>query len=207
MKKLLLATLTLNSLFIFSQNAASVFETDSIVYFGIDFSHAHLVGDFGFVNGQDIKTKMFTAWNDIVISEQDKFDLKNALGKKEVHYDLVPVSKKNSETDPFSILSHKPNHKISDTMLAEIVNSYGPGMKENGVGFVFIVEELNRNADQASMYVTFFDIKTKKVLFAEELIGEPGDTGPRHYWAASISSILESIRQYNYKKWKQKYSN
>jgi hypothetical protein len=207
MKKFLLIALVLNvPYFIFAQNPTSVFETESIVYYGIDFSHAHLVGDFGYVSGNDLKTKMFPAWNDIVIQEQDKFDLKTALKKKEVYFDLVPVSKKNSESDPFAILSRKPNHRLSQSMLAEAVSSYEPGSKEEGVGLVFIVEELNRNVDHASIYVTFFDIRTKKILFSEEMVGDPGEAGLRHYWAHAIGSILESIRKYDYKKWKEKYS-
>jgi hypothetical protein len=69
---------------------------------------------------------------------------------------------------------------------------------------VFIVEGLNKPGAKGSMYVTFIDMATKKVLFSERMVGKAGGFGYKNYWAKSVFEVLEDIQKSKYKEWKNK---
>ena len=70
---------------------------------------------------------------------------------------------------------------------------------------VFVVDLLDKNAVNASMWVTFFSLSTKKVIFTEQLAGEAGGFGLRNYWARPFAEVIGSIKSKEWKKWKSKY--
>ena len=78
-------------------------------------------------------------------------------------------------------------------------------MKKSGIGVAFIIENFNKGTQEATVYVTFFDIATKKVLVCEKMTGKAMGVGMRNYWAGAIKSILKQIDATEYKNWKSKY--
>ena len=76
MKKIILSLLVTASCSVFSQNTAKDFFTkNEMVWFGINFSEAKMVGQFDQgmgaapATGSDIKNKWISGWNGIVIAE------------------------------------------------------------------------------------------------------------------------------------------
>jgi len=55
------------------------------------------------------------------------------------------------------------------------------------------------------MYVTFFDIATKKVLITERMIGRASGVGFRNYWVRPIYEVIKRIYDSKYKSWKYHY--
>ncbi len=197
-----------------AQNTAKdVFTKDDIVWFGLDFSKSKMIGQFdqgaGAVpaSGSDIKAKYVPGWNGVVLNEPEKYDLKKTFRKTSIFNDLSVVEKSNSKIDPDNLLTYN-DYKFSnpDSTIDGIVSSYSKGEKTNGIGLVFIVEYFNKVKQEASVYVTFFDIATKKVLFKEHLFGKPGGIGIRNYWARTIYNMLNQIDHSIYKTWIKKYS-
>jgi len=187
-----------------AQSASSVFNTHEVTWFGVDFSNAKFIGPEGFSNPVEIVDRFFDSWNNLVVSEQKKYDIKKHFRKRYVEYDLSIVKERNSSVDPDDlVLESYESHELSMEDIRQIISEYNSN--RSGLGLVFIVETFNKPRDLGTMYVTFFDIKTGKVLFTEKLSGKAGGIGLRNYWASSIHKVfIESGKQYG--KWKKYYN-
>ncbi len=86
----------------------------------------------------------------------------------------------------------------------KIINEYEAGDKKEGLGLVFIVESFDKMTNLASVYVTFFDIATKKVLLTEKFVEAPVGVGVRNYWAGAIAKIFKQVGMYKMNEWKSK---
>ncbi len=215
MKKTILSlAIVTQGLWMTAQNTAKdVFSKDEIVWYGLDFSKSKMIGQFdqgagaAQASGSDIKTKWIPSWNGVILAEPDKYDLKKTFRKTSVYKDLSIVEKNNaSKIDPDNLLTYNDyKFKNPDAEVAEVVAGYGKGEKTEGIGLVFIIESFDKTQKQASVYVTFFDIASKKVLFKEHLTGKGGGIGLRNFWARSILEILKDIDEGVYKSWKKAF--
>ncbi len=187
-----------------AQSASSVFNTNEVTWFGVDFSNSKFIGPEGFSNPFEIVDRFFDSWNNLIVSEQKKYDIKKHFRKRYVEYDLSIVKERNSSVDPDDlVLESYESHELSMEDIRQIISEYNSN--RSGLGLVFIVETFNKPRDLGTMYVTFFDIKSGKVLFAEKLSGKAGGIGLRNYWASSIHKVfIESGKQYG--KWKKYYN-
>jgi hypothetical protein len=212
-KYLFLFAFATAGLFAFAQNTAKdVFTKDQIVWFGLDFSKAKMIGAFDQgagaapATGSDIKTKYVPGWNRIILNEPDKYDLKKTFRKTEVFKDLSVVEASNSRIDPDNFLTYNDyKFDIPNAVIEGILNSYTKGEKTEGIGLVFIVEYFNKADEKASYYVTFFDIATKKILFTQHMTGKAGGIGLRNYWIKTVKDVLDQVDSGAYKSWKNSY--
>ena len=68
------------------------------------------------------------------------------------------------------------------------------------------MEGMSKSKKGASMWVTFVDVTSKKILFTERVEGEGGMAfGFRNYWAVPIRDVIEDIKKKKYAEWKSKY--
>ena len=216
MKKILLPLIFFSAGFaVIAQNTAKdVFSKDEIVWFGLDFSKAKMIGQFDQgggampATGSEIKAKYVPGWNGVILNEPEKYDLKKTFRKTSVFKDLSVVEKSNAKIDPDNILTYN-DYKFdnAETTIEGIISGYSNGEKSEGIGVVFIVEYFNKEQQTASIYVTFFDIATKKVLFREHMYGKAGGIGLRNFWAKTIFNILKQIDESTYKMWKKNYGS
>ena len=191
-----------------SQNAASVFTSDAIVYYGMDLSNCRLIGDFGATaTGAEMKTNLFPQWNAIIVNEPGKYDFKTTFHKSSVAYDLGPVTSQNEKTDEKNILTTNANHSLDKATLEKMVKSYGTGEKTHGIGLVYIIETFDKTIKLATLYVTFFDIATHKILFMEKMREEPVGFGLKSFWAGAISKTMKDIKKTDYAEWEKKYKS
>ena len=180
-----------------------------ITWLGIDFTHAKLAGEFNhFMQAGDnsvseIKEVYIPAWNKIILNENKKYDIKGALRKDRIVYDIDMIMKKNTEIELAEIESYNsPNYSKED--IEQFVNEYSLENKE-GVGLVFVVEAFNKMQEEAVVDVVFVDLKSKKILFQEKVIGKPMGFGLRNYWAGAIYHIIREIKETKYSYWKSMY--
>lgn len=191
-------------------DSKSIFTSDEVVFFGLDFTKAHCVGVFdqGFgvepANSTELRDVWIPAWNSLMAAEQSNFDLKRAFRKKYVYYDLASVNQLNSQLNPAELLNFNET-KITNETIQEMVKKYTSSEKKGGLGLSLVVENFNKNTQMASFYITFFDIETKKVLLAEYEVGHPVGFGLRNYWAGAIKEVLMKVELFEYQKWKKKY--
>ena len=91
--------------------------------------------------------------------------------------------------------------------ITEIVRSYDMSVidKKEGIALVFIMENMNKGKGNASMYVTFFNIKTKEVLLTERMVGTVMGFGFRNYWIRPVYEVIADIYEYKYRAWRNQY--
>ncbi|MFT3826156.1 MAG: hypothetical protein QM731_19695 [Chitinophagaceae bacterium] len=190
-----------------AQTLKDVFSSSEspLFYYGVDFTKAKLIDDAA-ANPQDIKERQFAGINDVVVNEPKKYDLAAAFQKSSIDHDLGPIHKKNETVNPEDIKSTTSadynRFKASD--IEGVIKGLETGDKK-GVGLVFVVEAMSKTQKAASIWVTLFDIKTKKVLLTERMEGTAGGFGFRNYWAASIKDVMSDIEKKKFKEWKAKY--
>jgi len=202
MKKLILFSILIGSS-IFAQTNKSAIFGDDLVWYGIDYSKAKFIED---CQPGQLKNIMF-AWNVLVVNEANKYDVAKSFRKKNVFNDLAPVMKHNKDIDETQMMSLNPyKFDNADETVASIISSYTGGEKTEGLGLVFIVESYNKPKTQAIYYLTFFDVKTKQIIYTEKFTeGPPSGFGLRNYWASTILKVMKDVEQYKYASWKFKF--
>lgn len=198
---------TICSLSLSAQSAKDVFNSQTpIFYYGIDFTKAKLINDAE-ANEHDIKDRQFDGINDLIVNEAKKYDIASALRRSELPNDLGYVAKRNATVDPDSIKSTNSAHynRLREADIQEVVNAYDFG-NNKGIGLLFVMEGMSKSKKGASMWVTFVDVTSKKILFTERVEGEGGMAfGFRNYWAVPIRDVIEDIKKKKYAEWKSKY--
>ena len=182
----------------------------SILYLGIDYTQARLINDVS-QTGIDVRDKYFPGINAVVINEPKKYDLQKAFNKSMINNSLGMVTKRNkainaeniesTESADYSRLKEEDIHKLVRGMDFE---------KKKGIGLLFIVEGMKKadKSGSSSVWVTFVDMGTNKVLMTERMDGTTGGGfGFRNYWASTIYNVIEAIEKKKYKEWKGKYGN
>jgi hypothetical protein len=194
------------------QKAEDLFKASqtNIQWLGIDFSRVQLVGDFsqfaeaGKKSTVEIKNRYFPGWNQLILNEREKYDIKGMLRKENITYNTDMVTDVNSKaaTEDMERENVKP---FSADDIKNFVGEYRPENKD-GIGIVFIAETLNKAETEAWFHFVAIDLSNNNVLFTERLQGKPSGIGLRNYWAGSIYDIIKEIKNTKYKEWKSKYS-
>jgi len=191
--------------------ARDFFKSDDMVWFGLDFSLAKMVGPFseigqtGIQSGATIKTKFFRAWNMLVLQEPRHFKLKQTFRKTNIYNDIRVVEKNNQKVDPDKLMTYN-DQRLKTKDIENLVAKYGQGEKKEGLGLVFVVENFSKTSAEGTLYITVFDIASKKLLIAERMTAKPSGIGLRNYWAGSIKRILTQMERHSYATWKSNYS-
>ncbi|MEI8202461.1 MAG: hypothetical protein WCH34_05585 [Bacteroidota bacterium] len=181
-----------------------VFTQKSIVIAGLDFSRAKFVGkalkDVG-----EIKNKFFREWNDLMEEEKAKFNFGDFFNKEKVIYDFSGSNNRNSYCSTANMYSKAKVASLSQSSVQSTL--YNVSLKEkHGIGSVFVVEAFDDENDQAIVWVTLFDIASKKLLITERLTARPHGGGLRNYWINAVYEILVHVNRVSYAAWKAKYA-
>jgi hypothetical protein len=193
-----------------AQSLKSVFSDSQfpIVYLGIDFTKAKLL-DNG--NPNDIRDRLYSSINQLIVNEPKKFDLNAAFRKGNVEHDLTAVTKNYANINLNDIISTNSGdyNRLKEADIAAVVKNLDLSGKE-GVGFLFVMEAMKKidKKGEAAIWVTFIDMKTKKVLMTERIESKASMAiGFRNYWASTIKRLIDDIEDKKYNEWKSKYSS
>lgn len=152
-------------------------------------SHSKLVGTEGFTDPYDIQKRYVPAWNNLVLSESEKYDVRKFFKKGEVVNDILAVEAVNEKINPGEWVQ-SGSYTFDKSEIAGMVKKYN-GTEKEGLGLVFIVESFDKSKEMGFIYVTFFNIATKEVILSEKLSGKAGGFGVRNYWASVIFKVME----------------
>ena len=179
-----------------SQTVSEIYDQTIITWYGLDFTHAKIVGEFGSSEntGKVIRDVYFKSWNDLMIDEQEKYDLKRPFHKRIVNYSFERNAELNSSVDSDIIkLPHKSFVPILLVdKLIQITSKYKDECAE-GIGVVFIVECFNRSNHWSYIHITFFNRKTGDILLSQRVESQPSGTTVRNYWAGAILGAINKV--------------
>lgn len=187
-----------------AQTAADVFADNTpITYVGIDFTHAKYFG-----NGEPFDPQVFVPLtkriNNLIVTEYDKYNIEKAI-KKQVLLKIDVTDALNETVDGSKMIVTKAEN-LTEADVKKLVSNYDlKGYEKSGIGMVFVVDLLDKNAVNASIWVTFFSLSTKQILFTEQMLGQAGGFGLRNYWARPFAEIIGDMKSKEWKKWKSKY--
>lgn len=189
-----------------AQSAADIFSTSKTVmtYIGLDFSRVQLVGPSGFNDPQAIKEEYFDKWNNLVLEESDKYDLKRAFLKERMDFNLNPVQERNDQVDFANLVINQTAPTLNAAQLQDMVNQYDLNGISNPISLVFIVESLDKVAELGTFHVVFLNTQTKQIIFTDKVTGEPSGFGFRNYWAGAFYDALKAIKSKKWNQWKKK---
>lgn len=195
MKRVIVLCLMILPLVSFGQKTMTDFleENCDVVWFGLDFTKAKMIGEEGFSDPVAIKEDYFRKWNHLMISEGDKYDWGKALLISDLKYDYDVVDVVNDEVNVQSLVINR-SHSIYDEDIESAVRNYTIKHFKEGIGVVIVVESFDKTKEQAFGYITFFDIASKKVLYKQRLIGSASGIGFRNFWAGAIHDWTKYTR-------------
>lgn len=187
---------------VIAQKAKDIFNPAiPLTYFGVDFSEARVMGE-PVTKASDLPN-LFKGINSQVLNEAKKYDLPGTFHRSTVATDISAAQAKCARIDPATIKSDNINdiNRLKKEDVYRIVKGYDFG-NHKGTGVLFIMGGMSKATKEASMYVTFFDIATKKVLLTEQLTGKGGGFSFRNYWLTSVFNVMEKIKKTKYNEWK-----
>jgi len=202
MKKLLLfAILTLGISAFAADKTKNVFATtDKVIWVGLDYSQARLIGPSEFANPEGIFPGMLDAWNNLVLQERLSF-MEKDLGKTIVT-DIAGIMAVNKSATARQIVNSpgasdtiRDSHITTDA-IAKSVRGYKLENK-SGVAVVFIVDRLIKldKKGEGAVYVVAFDISTRAVLSSERITGRATGFGFRNFWFRIIKDAEKGLKK------------
>jgi hypothetical protein len=176
-------------------------KTGTVVWAGLDYSMVRLIGPGEFSNPETIFPGMLEAWNNVFLQERIKFVEKQT--KKQVTLDVGGVTKVNKAATGKQIVNVPgPDDTIEKSHItaqdiARKVKSYKMENK-SGLGAVFIVDRLVKQdkKGQGAVYVVYFDIASREVLFKERKVSNATGFGFRNYWFKVIKDAEGTLGKY-----------
>ncbi|NOX86392.1 MAG: hypothetical protein GXO86_10595 [Chlorobi bacterium] len=100
------------------------FNTNNITWFGIDYTHCYFLMPMDFPNVSDLRVKL-RAWNDLPLSERDKYFGKTMPGK-DVKFVVGMIKKRNDQINVRDHITddlYKSSH-LDSKQVQEIISSY-----------------------------------------------------------------------------------
>lgn len=176
---------------IYGDRGNEVYYRSDIIFYGFDLTYCKLTNKDKIGDGILIVPQYYDEWNDILTR------------------DMLPVSKISSwMAKPTLLIGNSvfPNYHQMDMQnfvtsvnyciqfndLKKIVASYALREKQ-GIGMVVNVSNFNKEREYSLIYVTFFDIATREILFAVEASGKAGGAGMTKHWAEGVNNAFREI--------------
>ncbi len=184
--------------------AKDVFTQKSIVVSGMDFTRARFVGK-ALADVGELKNKFFREWNDVLEDQKPKFDFGDFFNKENVIYDFASTNNRNSARSTGGMYSKSKVPSLSQSSVQGVL--YNLTLKQkHGIGALLVVEAFDDENDKAIVWVTLFDIASKKLLITERLTAGPHGGGLRNYWINAVYEIMVHVNRVSYAAWKNTYA-
>jgi hypothetical protein len=151
----------------------------TIYWFGVDLSKAFLIE--GFNHSYGTQQGYFSGWNTYLLSKD--VSLEKLLHKSEVISNLQIVNERNKTFANNAF-------KISPDTIQTVINQYSYPYPE-GIGVVLIVDNFDKPHEKAYAWMTYFDLKSKKVLSTELLMGKTSNGGMVTHWGDALVRIVK----------------
>jgi|DewCreStandDraft_4_1066084.scaffolds.fasta_scaffold118946_2 hypothetical protein len=170
-----------------AQDKSKAAQEEKVVWYGIDFSIARftLVTE----NPSVIVNQYIPAINQLILTEPEKYDLKKFFNKKEIINAIKVTNERNSTIDPTSLVIDN-EFNVEPDQVAQLIKGLQLEEKD-GMGLIFVAENLNKTKQVGSYYVCFFDIASRNIIDSRRMEGKAVGIGFRNYWAGSIYNIMK----------------
>ena len=177
-----------------------------LTFLGIDFTNAKYVGAAGFTDPSAIKNQHIKSWNSLLVLEPKKFSLQEVFKNKDdsrYETNIDDLTRINTAVEVESNITEE-QHLLTEADVNRIAAKYKLAPSD-GVGVAYIAENLDKNKEEFTVWVTFIDLATGKVIYTERLVSKPGGFGFRNYWAGAVYKVNKLIESKYYKQWAKQF--
>ncbi len=176
---------------IHGSNPSRAFIDPNIVYYGLDFTYSKLTNAKKIGGGIMFVEKQIPVINKLINREfLPTRHLKRWLGKKTMTFSNdIYQNYVKMDIDNYVVAD---NYCLSFQDVEKIVKSYVL-RKTEGVGMVINLANLNKPNELASLFVTFFDIATREVIYSVELTGRASGAGWGKHYAVAINDAVRTL--------------
>ena len=205
---ILTLTLLVISFQVNAQTAQDIFKSGTpVTWLGLDFTEARFIGDRERLGSHSDVLHLMESINQLIVNEPTKYDIAAAIGRPRVEKAINVTSNHNSQLEVSELLSDqtKDYQRLKSSDIERIVSGYSFDDLD-GIGLMFNVESFSKMDESASVWVTFINLNTKKVLFTQRLTGKPGGFGLRNFWGRSIYNIIGDIKKKEFEMWRRRNS-
>jgi len=170
---------------IYGNRGNEIFYRQDIIFYGFDLTYLKLSNKNKIGDGIILVPKYYEAWNDMLTKDMLPIKKISSWMNKPTLFVGNSVFPNYHEMEIQNFVT-SVNYCISFEDLKKVVADYVLREKE-GVGMVVNVVNFNKEREYSLIYVTFFDIATREIMFAVEASGKAGGSGMTKHWAEGVS--------------------
>lgn len=175
---------------LYGNRGNEVFFRQDLVFYGYDLTYLKLSNPKKMGQSMQLIQQYFNDWNNVLNKDIGYNNLSKWMGKRSMIMG-TPVFNNYYKRD-FNNFVEYGNYCISFEDLQKIINSYD--LNENqGIGMVINLVNFNKGREFSMVWVTFFDIATRDILFAVLTTGEAGGGGMVGHWATGVEDAVRKI--------------
>ena len=179
-------------------NISKLSAATDVVWYGVDFSKCRITDGSKMSEAKVMKEKYVPGWISLMNQSYDLEYIKRKLGKN-VTEDLNKIQKLYTTIDEKELVTFA-NYSFPLDSVKAFVNSY-PLPEKSGVGFVLIIENLNKPERYITGYFTFFDLQSREILYTTKMKGLPGSKyGFSQWWKEGMVELFEYYFRDYYRK-------
>jgi hypothetical protein len=176
---------------VYGDRANEIFYRQDLVFYGFDFTYLKLSNPRKVGDGVFIVPKYFPAWNEMLTQDMLPIaKISSWMGKPGIFVGSS-VYEYSTYADVHNFVS-SVNFCMPFEDLQTVVQSYVLREKQ-GVGMVINLVNFNKEKEYALVYVTFFDIETREIMFAAEVTGNAGGSGMTKHWASGVEEAVRKM--------------
>ena len=176
---------------VYGDRANEIFYRQDLVFYGFDFTYLKLTNSRKVGDGVFIAPKYFPAWNEILTQDMLPIaKISSWMGKPGIFVGSS-VYEYSTYADIHNFVS-SVNFCLPFEDLQTVVQSYVLREKQ-GVGMVINLVNFNKEKEYSLIYVTFFDIETREIMFAAEVSGNAGGSGMTKHWASGVEVAFRKM--------------
>jgi hypothetical protein len=167
--------------------------SSELAWFGIDYTLVQFIGSRDqFSDIPKIRDHYFRAWNDLILEEEGKYDLKTAFSVDEISYEMENTIQRSVQREMDGIVQGG-SYSIDEAQVKAVVRlNTDPSMHK--MGAMFVMETLNKTMEESSMWVAVFKVDTGEIMYLRKYKGAVGGFGFRNYWARSYYNVISNLR-------------
>lgn len=170
---------------------AERYRTGQVTWLGLDFTMAQFINGKAFEDPEMIVSSYIPDWNNIVIKEAAKFNVKKLLHKSDMVIDLELTDHFNSKISSDNIVYEK-NISIEPGSIYEDSRKYAT-LNNKGLGVVLYVETYNKVTLLGIYRLVIIDLETGDSLFSEKILQKPKGFGIKNFWLDSFYNSLKYL--------------
>jgi hypothetical protein len=181
-----------------SDKSDSIRNTEPLFYYGVDFSHIRISDSLKVSRSAEYGKVYPRAW----IGYLEKEIIRNhwvqwSLRKKSFYYKQNEIISVSANVVNDFIIAEPYSFPLDTVKYA--IKQYNLNEKA-GIGLVLLPENFNKQEEHALMWIVFFDIQSREVLWATEVTGNCQHMGYTAHWASGIIDGFKYFIRKIYKK-------